>query len=152
MALYAATGAIKISFPGFGVPRLKILYIHAAAPPGCRLRLGLRVMDEGDNGSYFRCGQREGGHSFTGPARPDRRPDLVAAHVFGYERGACKVRSGLAALGVAAMAEAAQRDESGFAGLNLTGGVRLGRAGRGWPPRGRALAGCRPAALLGMCV
>src|SRR5579859_4003145 len=55
--------------------------------------------------------EMDGGHAFVRSPTQDHRPNLVPAFIVERDRGANEIRSRLAAVGIAAMAEAALRDE-----------------------------------------
>src|SRR6185503_2616194 len=147
MALGAAAGAVEILLAGLGVSRLQIGGIDVPSIAFERIRLGLGVVNEGDDRREVRLRKRRGWHPLVNAATVEERDDLVALYVFGHERGAREIGPRFTAHRVAAMAEPAVGGEKPLATLDQFGRISLRRHRLGRLLRSRTLL-CRAASAL----
>ncbi len=88
-------------------------------------------MNEGDDRRQVGLTDRQRRHPLVGAPVVDDRADLVSLDVFRHKLRAREVRARFAAHGIAAVAEAAVRDEQRLARSDLVRRVGHGRLSRG---------------------
>jgi hypothetical protein len=111
--------AIEILLPFFGVARLEIFLLNAAAPAWLRIGPCLCFVKECKNGGQIRIRKIERRHSFIQASSPDDRANFASADVFFNEFGTRQIRPGFAAGSVASVAEGTLRREEGLTSLHL---------------------------------
>src|SRR5690349_8123777 len=129
MTLGAATRAVEILLTKLRIAGLQVGNIDRASIALQRIRLHLRVMDEGDDRFDVRIRQVLRRHAFIDTAVPNHRTDLVAANIFSDERRPRQVGPGLPAHRITPMAEAAGRGEEHLPSLHELWCVSLRRHG-----------------------
>ena len=121
----AGSSAIEIRLPGFGVPRLEIGIVHAAAATLFGIGFLLFVMNEGGEFGDLLRAEVEGGHTRVGPPAAHDGANFVAGGIGRHQLGACKIGPRLTASSVAAMAESAMLQKDGLTVFNVI--RRMGR-------------------------